>query len=180
MLSERATDELKRLTSPPAGTRLYGIIDGASVPNFRHLARASSGRHECLFAGPLHLEVERAAPHLVELEPEGELTLSWWRDGWGEHWGILAQVPVEWSFKEVRRHFRRFLRVQLPDRRRVLFRYYDPRVLRTYIPTCTADETATLFGPVTTYFAEGDSPATVLRFKPGPTGAILQRMELPE
>jgi hypothetical protein len=35
------------------------------------------------------------------------------------------------------------------------FRYYDPRVLRVYLPTCNASELQILFGPVARYYVEG-------------------------
>jgi hypothetical protein len=37
---------------------------------------------------------------------------------------------------------------QLPDGKIVYFRFYDPRVLRAYLTTCTDDEIRTFFGPV--------------------------------
>ena len=180
MLSERAIAELASLIAPPPGSQLYGVIDGVSVPDLRRLAEAAPGRHSCLFAGPLPFEVERAAPHLVALDPEAELTLRWWREGWGRNWGILAHIPVEWSFSEVRHHFRKFLRVRLPDKRYVLFRYYDPRVMRTYLPTCTDVESAMVFGPVTSYLMEDQDASVLLRFTPGGEGATLQHVRLPE
>jgi len=41
----------------------------------------------------------------------------------------------------------------------MIFRWYDPRVLRVYLPTCTASELRTVFGPVERYLvdrADGD------------------------
>ena len=57
---------------------------------------------------------------------------------WGDAWGVWARSEV--AFDDVRRHMRRFLRVQGEDGRRMLFRWYDPRVLRVYLPSCTDDE----------------------------------------
>jgi Domain of unknown function (DUF4123) len=180
VLSKSALVELKRLLEPPQGTKLYGIIDGASMPDFLYLAEDSELKHECLFAGELAPEVERAAPHLIELTPQAELTQKWWQEGWGEHWGILFHVSADESFKAVRRHFRRFLRVQLPDKSHVLFRYYDPRVFRQYLPTCNLVEANTIFGPVSRYFAEDKDPNTLLRFQPSIDGVVAQRLPLPK
>lgn len=36
----------------------------------------------------------------------------------------------------------------------MLFRFYDPRVLRLYLPTCTSTELEQVFGPVGTFFTE--------------------------
>jgi len=45
------------------------------------------------------------------------------------------------------------------------FRFYDPRVLRTYLPTCNASELAQIFGPVECYVQEGEDPGVLLRFR---------------
>ena len=45
------------------------------------------------------------------------------------------------------------------------FRYYDPRVLRTYLPTCTPDELEQVFGPVLEYALEDEVEETLLRFR---------------
>jgi hypothetical protein len=36
----------------------------------------------------------------------------------------------------------------------MIFRWYDPRVLRVYLPTCTENELDMLFGPLSSYFVE--------------------------
>jgi hypothetical protein len=43
---------------------------------------------------------------------------------------------------------RTLLRVRDEAGRTLLFRFYDPRVLRAYLPTCTATEWQSVFGPV--------------------------------
>jgi hypothetical protein len=65
----------------------------------------------------------------------------------------------------MRKHFRRFLTVHDSDGKPLLFRYYDPRVLRVYLPTCTAEELQTIFGPVLCFLQEGENPAELLRFQ---------------
>jgi hypothetical protein len=51
-----------------------------------------------------------------------------------------------------------------------LFRFYDPRVLRAYLPTCDAGELATVCGPAAMFVVEGER-GEVLRF-PRPGGAV--------
>ena len=84
-------------------------------------------------------------------------------NGWGNHWGIFATVPAEVPFRDVRKHFRGFLRVRNPDGKTLLFRYYDPRVFRVYLPTCNATELGAVFGPVAMFMLEGEA-AALLRF----------------
>ena len=47
----------------------------------------------------------------------------------------------------------------------MLFRYYDPRVLSLYLPTCNAEEVTSLFGPVSRFLMESDGVKAVLMFE---------------
>jgi len=67
----------------------------------------------------------------------------------------------------MRRHLRRFLIVRAPDGKRLYFRYYDPRVLSVYLPTCNAAELQYIFGPVRQFVCEGPDPTVLLRFDAG-------------
>ena len=148
----------------------YAVLDGASIPSLLDLLEEYEPEHTCLFSGNLDPEVEMTAPYLVRLQPGSEFDRHLMEHGWGHHWGIFATVPKEQPFVAVRKHFRTFLRVRGPEGDPLLFRYYDPRVLRVYLPTCNEDETAVIFGPVTSYLLEGDDPSTVLRFSPNRVG----------
>ena len=44
------------------------------------------------------------------------------------------------------------------------FRWYDPRVLREYLPTCNAEELRTIFGSIDAFIVEGVAPKTAHRF----------------
>jgi len=44
---------------------------------------------------------------------------------------------------------------------RLVFRYYDPRVLRVYLPTCSPSELRTVFGPIECFWAEGPKSGEV-------------------
>jgi hypothetical protein len=46
----------------------------------------------------------------------------------------------------------------------MVFRYYDPRVLRVYLPTCVTVELRTVFGPIECFWMEGESPEKMLEF----------------
>ena len=115
--------------------------------------------------------MQRVAPYLVRLEQDSEFARWVIGQGWGNHWGIFAISDGE--LFDMRQHFRRFLSVHDSDGNPLLFRYYDPRVLRVYLPTCDAEELSMLFGPVTEYVAEDETPDTLLRFRA--TGGALGR-----
>jgi hypothetical protein len=72
--------------------------------------------------------------------------------GWGQAWGILLRSPLE--LDPLRRHLRKFLLAQLPDGEAVFFRFYDPRVWRTYWPSCTPEEQAKWLEGIDEFIAE--------------------------
>ena len=82
--------------------------------------------------------------------------------GWGKSWGVY--LTSDWPLPALRNFLRQFLMVSLPDGKQVYFRFYDPRVLRLYLPLCTADEANEFFGPVKYYVMEDQAPDALLRF----------------
>jgi len=82
--------------------------------------------------------------------------------GWGNAWGIW--VLSEADFESLYRHFRRFLVVQTQDGQELYFRFYDPRVLRVFLPTCDTDQLLDFFGPVETFVMEDEDPSQCIIF----------------
>jgi hypothetical protein len=114
----------------------------------------------CLYAGALPPELLEVAPYLVHMRPDSAFTRDTIAAGWGRAWGIwmISAAP----FDDLRRHLRRFLRVRDEAGQRMLFRYYDPVVLATFLPTCTTAELAELFGPIDVFVIEGGpGPQTI-------------------
>jgi hypothetical protein len=108
-------------------------------------------------------EVEVAAPHVVQLDYNDKLTKELLNEGWGNSWGIYLRADS--TLDRIRRHLRTFLTVQDHSGKRLLFRYYDPRVLRVYLPTCVAEELRTVFGPIECFWMEDRTGTSMLEFK---------------
>jgi hypothetical protein len=140
---------------------LYGLVDPARDDRIYPLVKKVP-QHRCLFGGPLDPAKERTAPHIVGLDAASEFKDAWLQEGWGQSWGIMCYAPQ--SLAEVRRHFRNFLQAMLPDRRVALFRFYDPRIWRVYLPTCNADELAQWFRTVEEFIAEAPDGAAMIRY----------------
>ena len=145
-----------------AGTGVFAILDGASVPGLLEKLRSEAPEYECLYPGELPPDLAAAAPYLVRLERDAEFAAWLFSQGWAKHWGVFALSPAE--FRTLRQHFRRFLVVHDPQARPLYFRFYDPRVLATYLPACNREELEDFFGPVAAYVMEGGSAAVALRF----------------
>jgi len=142
---------------------VFAILDGAAVGDLLTPLYEHHPNFECLYRGELQPDIAEVVPYLVQLEPETEFT-KWLLDqGWGNHWGIFVFADAD--LPTMRRHFRRFLTVHDPDGKPLYFRYYDPRVLRVYLPTCNASELRTGFGPVAWFLLEDEDLRAALRFR---------------
>ena len=47
----------------------------------------------------------------------------------------------------------------------MLFRFYDPRVFRDFLPTCTPKEAIAFMGPITTWWVESEDSSKLLGFR---------------
>ena len=144
---------------------------GASSPTFQPPAAGmleGGAQYESLYEGRSKAELTLFAPYLVSLPPWSKLLEKLVSKGWGKSWGIYLTCNL--PFHEVRHHFRHFLMVNMPDGDQVYFRFYDPRVLRVYLPTCTPKETDEFFGPVSRFAAEDEKPESLLEFVRQETG----------
>lgn len=145
-------------------TRAYAVLDGAAIPDLPLRMYETQPRAICLYRGELAPDIAEVAPYLVELFPADAFT-DWLLDeigGGGKNWGIFARS--RYSLTEVRKHFRKFLTVYDAAGNPLLFRYYDPRVLRKFLPTCDAESLSAMFAGVTSYLAENGA-TEFLRFE---------------
>ncbi len=145
------------------GAAIFTVLDGASVPNLLKELTEQETEYICLFRGELKPDMQEVAPYLVALPQKATFTDWLLEQCWGKHWGIFLETPV--NIRELRQHFRGLLTVYDPYAKPMLFRFYDPRVLRVFLPTCTTEELNSLFGPVTAYYMEDEDPAKLLRFR---------------
>lgn len=134
---------------------IFAVLDGASVPGLLERLASDQPAHECLYRGELEPDMREVAPYLVALEKESEFTKWVFERGWTKHWGVLAETGAD--LRAMRLHLRRFLTVHDEAGKPMLFRYYDPRVLRVYLPTCNKAELEEFFGPIKRFVLEGES-----------------------
>ena len=131
---------------------IWAVFDAARDPKLYSRINYSGLIRECLFAGSLPVELQQAAPYLVQLEHDDRKTIELIEDGWDNSWCIFLEADV--GIKTLRKHLRTLLRVQGPTGKFMLFRYYDPRVLRVFLPTCMPDELARFYGPIQRIWTE--------------------------
>jgi hypothetical protein len=164
-MNDKVMTELlvKYLFSKPA-TNVYAVLDGASVEQLPQMLWEHEPENICLYRGELEPDMAAVAPYLIKLEYDRPFTKLVCEKGWGNHWGIFAITSAEVDIRALRQHFRKFLMVYNPDGKLMYFRYYDPRVLRVYLPTCHAEELRIVFGPISNYIMEDGDLVISLRF----------------
>jgi hypothetical protein len=141
------------LTALSREAHLYAVLDGARDERVRELIAASADPSRSLYEGAQGEAMADIAPYLVRFAPGSRLIERLVVEGWGKRWGIFL-TSME-PFKEVRRHLRRFLMViDEESGERLYFRFYDPEVLRVFLPTCTIRQADELWGDIDAFVFE--------------------------
>ena len=124
------------MTGPSASFR-YAVIDLASAPTLRPaIPRLLSSIAEPLLARTMPLQLLQVGPWLVHLADAPEVAAALAALGPAAPWGYYLHAKVD--IVSLRQALRKFNLAQLPDaQREVLFRYWDPRVLRIFLDHAT-------------------------------------------
>ncbi len=125
---------------------LYAVLDACDEPRVpARIREIRPERAASLYTGRAAEDLSAIAPYLVRVDAD----LLEWIAGtlWADPWGMFAVSTA--GFAAVRTHFRKFLRVDAPDDDAWYFRFYDPRVLEKFLPTCDSSQLTEFFGPLT-------------------------------
>ena len=152
------------------GDRLYGEVDAGRDKGLAFAAPRQYGQTiQWLFEAGSGSHMLDVAPYLVPIAYrtrypyDGSGYLDLWAQKLGTSAGILLITPAE--PEPLREHLRDLFRVTDEEDRRYFFRFYDPRVLRVYLPTCTTAEGKELFGPIRRILCEAEPSDRMLTCK---------------
>jgi hypothetical protein len=142
---------------------LFAILDAARdpgiYPGLKRLARTDVVVP--LYEGKAATELAAYAPYLVNLGT-ADRVFDWiWQEGWGASWGVFFWSLA--STEVLRAHFRRLTMVRTETGQRLLFRFYDPRVLPVFLKSCDAGQLRDMYGPIQSYTAEEQAGASIVR-----------------
>ncbi|WP_437899675.1 DUF4123 domain-containing protein [Sorangium sp. So ce124] len=141
---------------------LFAVLDAARDPRIRLLLGEAGEQTASLYTGFQGEILADVGPTLVHL-PHGSRLLDALVDGgWGDCWGVF--LTSDRPFGDVRKHLRRFLLVESGTGKQQYFRFYDPRVLRGFLPTCGPRKLEALFEEVEAFAMEAEDPGKLLRF----------------
>ncbi len=140
----------------------YCLLDAARMKHMILIALEYSSQNSSLYRGRSEEALSEFAPYLFEVKPESGLAEFIPSKGWGKSWGVLINSTA--TFEMLYKHFRKFLLVMTEGDKQLYFRFYDPRVLRIFLPTCNSNQLIEFFGPVKQFIMEDENPEFVLRF----------------
>ncbi|MDO7843812.1 DUF4123 domain-containing protein [Sphingomonas immobilis] len=142
----------------------FALIDTAQDSRLYGLILQCRDR-ECLFAGNVDPALVVASPHIVRIDEQEPLLNIWRHHGAGKNWGILVESDLQLA--DLRRHFRKFMQVRMPDASTVMFRFYDPRVFKTYLTSAPPEQIEEWFDGVRQYAIEVEGKDHVFRLRGG-------------
>jgi hypothetical protein len=146
------------------GTQLYMLLDAARdrriYTRLTELGDAVQARS--LYQGDIGDSLAHVSPYLVATRENQPESLKLAEAGFGRSWAVFITTLT--TFDDLRRHLRKFNLVYREDGAALVFRFYDPRVLRLFLPTCSADELKRFFGPVEAFLTEVEEADALLRF----------------
>ena len=141
----------------------YIIVDGASKYFDSQFFVENSIELKSLFKVPIESTLNVVSPKLslqsiYSLDKSNILLyLS------GKAFFIILEYHGD--FEIIYNHFRRLIIVENEDDfTKLYFRFYDPRVLRIFLPTCSANQLEELFGPVDRFICEDEDADFALVF----------------
>ncbi len=136
-------------------TANYVLLDAAKMRGEMEKARELNPEHICLYEGDSERFLGAVAPWLFDLE-DGSDFAAWLSEAaQSNSWGVFIRCNAEPN--ELYTHLRKFLVVATEDGRELYFRYYDPRVLREFLPTCDKQQLLDFFGPIEAFLAEDEN-----------------------
>jgi len=144
----RALDTLEAEEAP-----LFAVVDASRDLRVLELLRESAEEYQSLYDGLKGHALAHVAPYLVRLPAGSRLLQRLVLETLGKRWGLY--LTCRRPFTEVRRHLRRFLIVE-DDKtgKKMYFRFYDPKVLAAFLPTCTLRQRQDMFGEIETFLLE--------------------------
>ncbi|CAN5586382.1 hypothetical protein BH23BAC1_BH23BAC1_25340 [soil metagenome] len=152
------------------------LLDSARMLEQMETAKTLNPQGLSLYRGRSEENLAMVAPYIFTYK-DGEEFSFWLAKGWGNSWGIY--LYSEASFDELHHHFRKFLLVKTEEGQELYFRFYDPRVLRVFLPTCDEEQLREFFGPVNYFMMEDEDPSQAIVFyrKEGKLGSYTLPVE---
>ena len=133
-------------------THHYIVLDAAKMQQQLDTAKQFNPRCLCLYSGDAKKKLHMVAPWLFSFPKQTSFRDWYLARGGRQYWGIILQSDKD--LKTVYKHLKKFLIVKTEAGKRLYFRFYDPRVLPTFLETSNEAQLTAFFGPIDKYILE--------------------------
>lgn len=141
---------------------LHFLLDAARLGGNIHEAKELCSEHQCLYIGDSETVLGEVAPWLFDATHSPGFKQWLAEEAPGKSWAIIIQSQA--TLRDLHHHFRQFLMVTTDEGKELYFRFYDPRVLRVFLPTCNAEQLQEFFGDVVDAYIMEDEEGKMIRF----------------
>ena len=139
------------------------LLDGARIEDKLDEAKNMNEYHASLYKGKSEEILAAVAPYLFIVPPKKKF-IKWVENNiWGNSGCVMLSSDL--GFADVYMHLRNFLMVKGPDNKDLYFRFYDPRVLKKFLPTCTKEQLSEFFGPINLFAVEDGNKEDAVVFQ---------------
>ncbi|PCJ22137.1 MAG: hypothetical protein COB04_01415 [Gammaproteobacteria bacterium] len=175
-------DRLK--STAPKNNRLYMIVDGAQNPEIMARIEQSDELVSSLYSLDTAPRLKAVGPWILQVQKDEPLAAWIIEQGANQNWFITFSSLGK-TLDYLRRQFRRIAIVKETSDtdakdKHLYFRYYDPRVLRTFLPSCSERQRRYIFDDINCFWAQGDDLEKVLQFHPDGKENALNMQHIPE
>lgn len=143
----------------------YIVIDAAIDSEILDKAKEllKEDNHVCLCTEQ-DIESGAGEPYLFKLDNESFLKFIFEKYKISD-FGIIAEFKAETDFDVVVNHFRSLIKVRNHEGQLFYFRFYDPEVLRVFLPLCDKEQSEEFFDQVQAYYLSNETGSELLCFR---------------
>lgn len=145
---------------PASPERLFAVVDGAVALGLVDQAKRLGLRTESLIVGLRSPYLAAVAPYLIEIAGARDF-LDLWQGYLRKNPGVLLTSTSQ--FDELLDHARRLFVTRNAAGKDSFFRFYDPKVLKTWLAGATASELKVFFSRITSIVAGLGDPVRLSR-----------------
>lgn len=134
-------------------TPCYAVTEAARDESILQFIHQNSEIMHCLYSGDTRIRLANYAPYLFRIDLGNPIIRRFLAEGWG-HGGYILLSSAS-TVQDILIQLRKTLIVRSEAGKNLYFRFYDPRVLRSYLPLCSQDDVSKLMGKqIETLFCE--------------------------
>ncbi|MBK8520977.1 MAG: DUF4123 domain-containing protein [Ferruginibacter sp.] len=137
-------------------TNRFLLLDAARLKQNLDEAKALNPSCISLYTGEMEAQLVNVFPFLFSFDDHPEFANWYFENGWGQSWGVI--ILSEYDIRRTADHLKKHILVNTENGKEYFFRFYDPRVLRVFLPTCNTKQLKEFFGPVEQFICEDNDP----------------------